>query len=435
MEERVKFLEMKLRQHQPFPLTGRVEQVVGTLIESSGPSCCVGDVVWVETQWGDQLACEVVGFRERKALLMPMAAPNGVALGSRVSLGTSSKFVDFGPELKGRILDGLGRPMDEMPPLLHFRPIPLEAPPPNALLRKPVDEPFITGVRAIDSSLLLGKGQRVGLFAGSGVGKSTLMGMIARRSSATVNVIALIGERGREVSEFIHQTLGPEGLSRSVVVAATSDQSPLVRVKAALVATALAEAFREQGEEVLLLMDSVTRVAMAQREIGLAAGEPPTSRGYTPSVFALLPKILERSGRSQNGSITAVYTVLVEGDDMNEPIADAVRGILDGHLVLSRTLAHQNHYPAIDVLSSVSRLMNQLAEPEQRHLAKDLRSQLALYADNKEMIQLGAYQAGNSAILDRALACKPKIDHFLRQEFEEFDSHAETLRKLHECLN
>ncbi|MBT9587016.1 FliI/YscN family ATPase [bacterium] len=428
-------LEHRLKGHQPYPVTGRVEQVVGTLIESSGPACCVGDILWVETQLGSRLACEVVGFRDRKALLMPMGAPTGVALGSRVSKGESTLTVDFSPLLMGRILDGLGRPMDGKGPLFSSQPILLETPPPNALQRKPVDRPFLTGVRAIDSGLLLGKGQRVGLFAGSGVGKSTLMGMIARRSSATVNVIALIGERGREVLEFVQQTLGDEGLARSVVVAATSDQSPLVRVKAALVATALAEAFREQGEEVLLLMDSVTRVAMAQREIGLAAGEPPTSRGYTPSVFAMLPKILERSGCSQQGSITAVYTVLVEGDDMNEPIADAVRGILDGHLVLSRSLAHQNHYPALDVLASVSRLMNQLAGPEHRAMARDLRAQLALYHENREMIQLGAYQPGNSPSLDRAVDCKPRIETFLCQEFDDYTTFDETLEQLRQCLS
>ena len=434
MHETFNDLDQRLERFEPYPARGRVDQVVGTLIESCGPACCVGDILLVDTQQGQPLTCEVVGFREKKALLMPMGSAAGVALGSPVRKSVSSLSVDFSPDLKGRILDGMGRPMDGKPMPTNTRNVPLDAPPPNALERQSIDTQFVTGVRAIDSLLTLGQGQRVGLFAGSGVGKSTLMGMIARRSSASVNVIALIGERGREVREFVEHALGEEGMARSVVVAATSDQSPLVRVKAAMVATAIAEAFRDQGEDVLLLMDSVTRVAMAQREIGLAAGEPPTSRGYTPSVFALLPKLLERSGCSKDGSITALYTTLVEGDDMNEPIADTVRGILDGHMVLSRALAHQNHYPALDILSSVSRLMSQLATPEHKDLAREMRTMMALYKENKELIQLGAYQRGNSSELDRAVDTKPLIEAFLKQEFEEYSPFETTEHYLRLCV-
>lgn len=435
MDATIENLRRRLVDFDALPVVGRVENVVGTLIESSGPACCVGDVVCVDTQRGQPLPCEVVGFREGRLLLMPMGSPTGVILGGAARRGSCSLSVEFSPQLRGRVLNGLGRPMDGRPAPLACRRVLIDAAPPDALARRNIDTPLVTGVRAIDSLLLLGRGQRVGLFAGSGVGKSTLMGMIARHSSATVNVIALIGERGREVREFLQHTLTPEALERSVVVAATSDQSPLVRVKAAMVATALAEAFRDEGEEVLLLMDSVTRVAMAQREIGLSAGEPPTSRGYTPSVFALLPKLLERSGCGLKGSITAIYTVLVEGDDMNEPIADTVRGILDGHLVLSRALAHQNHFPALDVLSSVSRLMHHLADDEHRQLARHMRQLLAVYQENREIIQLGAYQRGSSPLLDQALDSKPRLDLFLRQDTDDFTSLEQTKEFLRLCLS
>jgi flagellum-specific ATP synthase len=418
-----------------FPLIGKVSQVVGNLVETAGPPCSIGDLMKIETQQGQSLPCEVVGFRDGRSLLMPMGSPNGLTLGSKVTRQQSGLQIPFSREMLGRVIDSMGNPIDGGARITAQRWLPLDQDPPSPLLRKPIQEAMVTGVRAVDSLLLTGKGQRIGLFAGSGVGKSTLMGMIARRSSASINVVALIGERGREVQEFVQRVLGQDGMERTIVVAATSDQSPLLRVKAAFTATAIAEALRAEGEDVMLFMDSVTRVAMAQREIGLAAGEPPTTRGYTPSVFSLLPKLLERSGCDQRGSITALYTVLVEGDDMNEPIADAVRGILDGHWVLSRSLAHQNHFPAIDVLASVSRLMNEIATPEHRQNARDVRRLMAAYEENKDLVQLGAYQPGSNPDLDLALECRSQIRQFLEQEYDQYSSFETTMRGLQECQN
>lgn len=432
VSQRLAQLKTRATDAKGLPVIGRVCQVVGNLLESTGPDACLGEACVIQVQGQQEILAEVVGFREGRVLLMPMDSMAGIALGNAVRRAPAGLQPGFTETYLGRVIDGLGQPIDGLPLPPKQSSVMLDAPPPNALERRPIEHIFETGVRAIDSTLTMGVGQRIGLFAGSGVGKSTLLGMIARGSSADVNVIALIGERGREVREFLEKSLGPEGLARSVVVAATSDQSPLLRIRAAKLATAIAEAFRERGKEVLLMMDSVTRVALAQREIGLAVGEPPTTRGYTPSVFTLLPKLLERSGNSARGSITAIYTTLVEGDDMNEPIADAVRGILDGHFVLSRKKAHQNHYPALDVLASVSRLMNELATENHRSQAAKLRELLATFEESKDLVNLGAYTPGNSPKIDEALAKKPLLDGFLRQDLRERIPLQDTLIQLGE---
>ncbi|HYH02617.1 MAG TPA: FliI/YscN family ATPase, partial [Bacillota bacterium] len=354
----------------------------------------------------------------------------GISPGSEIVATGEKLQVEVGPGLLGRVLDGLGNPLDDRGPLLSGNFSPLSAPPPNPLTRRRIETPLALGVKVIDGLLTCGRGQRVGIFAGSGVGKSTLLGMIARNTEADINVIGLIGERGREVRDFLERDLGPEGLARSVVIVATSDQPALVRMKGAMVATAVAEYFRDQGHDVMLMMDSVTRFAIAQREVGLAVGEPPTTRGFTPSVFAMLPRLLERSGTAESGSITGLYTVLVEGDDMNEPIADAVRGILDGHIVLSRQLAHLNHYPAIDVLASVSRLMSELAVPAHRQAAGILRSLLATYRDNQDLINIGAYAPGSNAQIDAAIRQIDNINRFLRQSTDENISYADTVAQI-----
>jgi flagellum-specific ATP synthase len=399
------------------PVVGQVTGVVGLVIHSRGPRAMVGELCWLSPGDSSQdgLWAEVVGFREKQVLLMPLGALDGLSPGWEVRATGSSLPVGVGPQLLGRVLDGLGRPIDGKGPVGAEGEYPVNAMPPDALSRRRITEPLSTGVRAIDGLLTVGKGQRLGIFAGSGVGKSTLLGMMARGTTADVNVIALIGERGREVREFIEEDLGEEGLRRSVVVVATSDQPALVRIKGALVATAVAEYFRDQGLDVLLLMDSVTRLAMAQREVGLAVGEPPATRGYTPSVFALLPRVLERSGNGAVGSTTGIYTVLVDGDDVNEPIADTVRGILDGHIVLSRRLAHMNHYPAIDILGSVSRTMPQVTTQAHRRAAARLRTSLALYRENEDLVNIGAYQGGANPSLDYALKKLPLMYRYLQQ--------------------
>ena len=399
------------------PVTGQVTGVVGLVIQSRGPRVMVGELCRL-TPGGDSregLWAEVVGFRENQVLLMPLGSVEGLQPGWEVRATGGAHPVGVGPGLLGRVLDGLGRPIDGKGPLTLTGHYPVNADPPDALTRQRIAEPLSTGVRAIDGLITLGKGQRLGIFAGSGVGKSTLLGMMARGTTAGVNVIALVGERGREVREFIEEDLGEEGLRRSVVVVATSDQPALVRIRGALVATAIAEYFRNQGEDVLLMMDSVTRLAMAQREVGLAVGEPPATRGYTPSVFALLPRLLERSGTSDIGSITGIYTVLVDGDDVNEPIADAVRGILDGHVVLARRLAALNHYPAIDVLASVSRTMPQVTSQAHRRAAARFRSNLAVHRENEDLVNIGAYQSGANPMLDHALRKLPLINQYLQQ--------------------
>jgi len=411
----------------PLRLNGKVLQSVGIVMESQGPSCRVGELCRVRSlDRENEILAEVVGFRGERTLLMPLGERNGIELGSEViALGKEMK-IKVGEDLLGRVLDALGRPMDGKGPVEGETEYPLDCEPPPPLDRKPIREVLPLGIKAIDGVLTCGKGQRVGIFAGSGVGKSTLLGMIARYAQSDVNVIALVGERGREVKEFIEKDLGEEGLRRSCLVVATSDKAPLLRIKAAFCATAIAEYFRDKGKDVLFLMDSVTRLAMAQRELGLAVGEPPTTRGYTPSVFTLLPRLMERTGNSRRGSITALYTVLVEGDDMNEPIADAVRAILDGHIVLSRKLSFEGHYPSIDVLQSISRLMPDITDEKQQQMAQKLREILATYSEAEDLINIGAYEQGSNPRIDYALTMIDRVKKFLRQEVGESFSWEET---------
>jgi len=411
--------------------------VVGIIVESNGPPCGVGELCEIYPDSGhttQPVLAEVIAFRDNRTLLMPFGPVSDIKPGSEVVTTGSSLRVHVGEELLGRVLDGLGRPLDGKGPIRAERKAATSSEPPHPLARNRITEPLSLGIRAIDGLLTVGKGQRVGIFAGSGVGKSTLLGMISRNTAADVNVIGLIGERGREVREFIEKDLGAEGLARSVVVVATSDQIPIIRLRGAQVATTIAEYFRDKGLDVLLMMDSVTRIAWAQREIGLASGEPPTTRGYTPSVFAFLPRLLERSGCSSRGSITGLYTVLVEADDMNEPIADTVRGILDGHIVLSRELAARNHYPAIDVLASVSRLMNDVTTPEHRSLAGRLRDVLATYRASEDLINIGAYSAGSNPKIDLAISKIDAINGFLKQRVDERVSFEATVNALRELF-
>ncbi len=413
---------------------GRVAQVVGLIAESEGPSSRVGDVCLVEARVGQPpVVCEVVGFRGERVLLMPLGDMAGVQPGSLVRSTGSCLRVPVGAGMLGRVVDGLGRPIDGKGPLSVTATYPNLAPPPNPMERQMITRPFATGVRAIDGMLTIGVGQRVGVFAGSGVGKSTLLGMVARYGRADVNVIALVGERGREVREFIENDLGPDGLERSVVVVATSDEPALVRIKAALTATAIAESFRDEGHDAMLMMDSVTRFAMAQREVGLAVGEPPSTKGYTPSVFALLPKLMERAGCAAKGAITAIYTILVDGDDTNEPVADASRAILDGHIVLSRKLTSRGHYPPIDVQNSLSRTMPMVVPPEQVMEASAIRELIAAYDDVEDLVSVGAYKAGSQPKSDEAIAKIPAINAFLRQDRgdrAEFDMTREQLKEI-----
>jgi flagellum-specific ATP synthase len=400
---------------------GRVRDLIGLVVEASGMEAPAGELCLVETGRNQPpVPAEVVGFRGGRTLLMPLGELAGVAPGRRVTPTGESLSVPVGDAMLGCVLDGLGRPIDGRLLGDHLSRRPAHAPPPDPLTRPRITDRISLGVRALDALIPCGTGQRLGIFAGSGVGKSSLLGMIARRTSADVNVICLVGERGRELREFIERDLG-DAIERSVVVCATSDQPALVRIAAAFTATAIAEHFRDEGKDVMLMMDSVTRFAMAQREVGLAVGEPPATRGYTPSVFALLPKLLERSGTSERGSITGLYTVLVDGDDMNEPIADAVRSILDGHVVLTRSLAHKGHYPAIDVLQSVSRLVGEIVAPEVRHAGMELRGLMSALRDKEDLIAIGAYQHGADPLVDAALALRGDIDAFLRQSVDEPD--------------
>ncbi|MFN8109647.1 MAG: FliI/YscN family ATPase [Thermoleophilia bacterium] len=421
----------RVRACDPYRLNGRVSELIGLVVESRGPAASVGERCSILTPGhrtgGRALDAEVVGFRSGRTLLMPLGDPAGIGPGQTVVAAGSALQVAVGESLLGRVLDGLGRPFDDGPPIAAERRMSIEAFPPPPMSRPPIGTPVALGVRSLDGLNPCGLGQRLGIFAGSGVGKSTILGMMARHTSADVNVIALIGERGREVREFMERDLGPEGLARSVVVVATSDQPALVRIKAAFVATAIAEFFRDRGNDVLLMMDSVTRLAMAQREVGLAIGEPPATRGYTPSVFAMLPRLLERAGTSARGTITGLYTVLVEGDDMNEPVADAVRGILDGHIVLSRALAHRGHYPAVDILQSVSRLTGQLLTPDERAAAGRLRELMAAHHRAEDLIAIGAYVPGSDPRVDEARAKHHRIEAFLRQTVDEPYDRAQTM--------
>ncbi|MCM3742832.1 flagellar protein export ATPase FliI [Sporosarcina luteola] len=406
-----------------FPKFGRVARVVGLMIESQGPESSVGDVCRIHLTDGEKedsvILAEVVGFREEIVILMPYSNITDISSGCLVECTGKPLEVKVGMNLIGKVLDSMGNPIDGSPLPKGLSTVRTEQDPPNVMIRMPISEKLAVGVKAIDGMLTVGNGQRVGIFAGSGVGKSTLLGMIARNTTADLNVIGLIGERGREVREFIERDLGPEGLSKTIVVAATSDQPALMRIKGAFTATAIAEYFRDKGLNVMLMMDSVTRVAMAQREIGLAVGEPPATRGYTPSVFSILPKLLERTGTNDVGAITAFYTVLVDGDDMNEPIADAVRGILDGHIVLDRTLANKGQYPAINVLKSVSRLMNHIASPEHVKAAEKLRELYYTYDKSEDLINIGAYKRGTSREIDEAIEYEAHITNFLKQSYQE----------------
>ena len=413
-------------------LNGKVTQVIGLVVESKGPNVSIGELCYISSRFPnvEPIPAEVVGFREGNVLLMPIGEMQGVGPGCEVISAQRVLKVKVGPELLGRVIDGIGEPMDGKGPILCKDEYPLHAPPPDPLTRPRIKESLYVGVRAIDGLITIGSGQRIGIMAGSGVGKSTLLSMIARNTEADVSVIALVGERGREVKEFIERDLGEEGLKRSVVVVATSDKPALVRIKGAMTATAVAEYFRDQGKRVVLMMDSVTRFAMAQREVGLTIGEPPATRGYTPSVFALLPRLLERAGTSDKGSITGIYTVLVDGDDMNEPIADAVRSILDGHIVLSRQIAAQNHFPAIDILGSVSRVMMEVVEKEHYQASQEMRSLMAVYREAEDLIHIGAYVKGSNAKIDKAIEKIDKINDFLCQGVFEKDSFEDTKKAL-----
>jgi flagellum-specific ATP synthase len=399
---------------------GKVVDVVGLTIEATGPSMHIGDLCYVTPPRGEQrIPVEVVGFRGNRILLMPLGDMAGIAPNSVLHPTFKPQMVRTGLDLLGRVIGSMGAAIDGRPDPQGSHKIPLMASPPGPLVRQRISEPLATGVRAMDACMTCGKGQRMGILAGSGVGKSKLIGMIARNTNADVNVIALVGERGREVRDFVEADLGPEGLARSVVVVATSDEPALMRIKGAYVATAIAEWFRDQGADVLLMMDSITRFAMAQREVGLAVGEPPTTKGYPPSVYSLLPRLLERAGHAETGSITGIYTVLVEADDMNDPIGDAVRSILDGHVALSRDLATRNHYPAIDVLDSVSRCMIDVTTAEHQELAGQLRRVLATYRDAEDLVNIGAYVDGSNPEIDRAIRLLPALRRFLQQGLAE----------------
>ena len=417
-----------LKDKEFFEYGGRVSQVYGLTVEAVGLGCKLGDICRIYTDSKDKfIMSEVVGFKEKKVLLMPFGELSGVGPNSYVVSDNRSLSVPVGREFCGRVLDGLGNPMDGLGPVKAEATYPIMNSPPNPMERRRITEQLSMGVKAVDSLLTLGKGQRVGIFAGSGVGKSTLLGMIARNTSADINVIVLIGERGREVKDFLEKDLQEEGLKRSVLIVATSDQPALVRLKSAMVGTAMAEYFRDQGLNVMLMMDSLTRFAMAQREIGMAIGEPPVSRGFTPSVYAIMPRLLERAGMCSKGSITGLYTVLVEGDDMDEPIADTVRGILDGHIVLSRKMANSNHYPAIDVLQSVSRLMPDVMPREYLPMTAYIRTVMSTYRDAQDLISIGAYKAGTNKKIDEAIDQIEHINMLLKQQVDERFTFEDTM--------
>jgi len=413
-------------------LVGMVTRAVGLTIESKGPAVAVGDICALESDDGeDDTLLEVIGFRDSTILSMPLGRMPNVKMGDRVAATGAAAEVTVGHALLGRVIDAMGRPLDEGGTIKHETAYPLHRDATNPLARANINRPLGTGVRAIDGLLTVGAGQRIGIFGGSGVGKSTLLGLMAKHTTADINVIALIGERGREVGGFIERELGEEGMARSIVVVSTSDDSPLLRIRAALAATAIAEYFKDCGANVLLIMDSVTRFAMAQREIGLAAGEPPSSKGYTPSVFALLPRLLERAGNfAAGGSITGFYTVLVDGDDMNDPIADSARSILDGHIVLSRSLAARNHYPCIDVLNSASRLFSEVTTKEHQASASRIRDLMAAYERAEDLINIGAYKAGSNPRIDEAISRHDQIVSYLKQDRDDIVEHQTAIEHL-----
>ncbi len=416
--------------------SGKVTEVNGMLIKGYLPGASIGSIVQITPAGMDRsFLAEVVGFKDKNILMMALNDMRGVGLGAKIILSRSIATVRAGEELLGRVVDGLGRPLDDKGEVENFREVPLYSEVRNPLARRPIREPIDLGIRAINGALTAGLGQRVAIMAGSGVGKSVLLGMMARNTNADVNVIAMIGERGREVREFIEHDLGPEGMARSVVVCVTSDQSPLLRMRGAYVATALAEYYCAQGKNVLLMMDSVTRFAMAQREIGLSTGEPPSQKGYTPSVFATLPKLLERAGSFEGeGSITGFYTTLVEGDDMNDPIGDSVRSIVDGHIVLSRALAQKGHFPAIDIMQSASRVMRAVSTPEHAKLAQKLRETLAIYKDAEDLINIGAYKPGSNPKIDKAVKVIDAVNDFLKQRVEDPTNFTQTIRMMQQIL-
>ena len=431
------FREMipSVRSAETMSRTGKIENIVGMSIEASGGRAAIGDICRIySNESGGQVPAEVVGFKNDHILLMPYANMSGISAGNFVRNTGKRLTLPVGPFLRGRVINALGQPIDGLEPFGRGDSYSIDNAYINPMTRPPIRERMEFGVKAIDSLLTIGKGQRIGIFAGSGVGKSTLLGMIAKNVKADINVIALVGERGREVLEFMQKDLGEEGMRRSVLVVATSDQPAMLRMKCPSVATSIAEYFSGQGYDVLLMMDSLTRFAMAQREIGLAIGEPPVARGYTPSMYAEMPKLLERSGNFEKGSITGVYTVLVEGDDTNEPIADTVRGILDGHIVLSRQLANANHFPAIDVGASISRLMVEIVSPEHRQLAGKLRDVMGVYEKNADLVSIGAYKAGSNPKLDHALKKMDAINQFLTQGIDESFSYEESLRQLRRIM-
>ena len=410
---------------------GKVIEIIGLIIEADGPEASIGDLCYIYNKMDEKpVAVEVVGFRESRILLMPLGSMDGLRPGATVISTGKPMQVKVGSQLIGRVLDGLGNPIDTLGEITTQELYPTQGELINPMARALIRSPLSLGIRAVDGFITLGKGQRMGVFAGSGVGKSTTLAMMAKNTNADLNVLALIGERGREVREFIESTLGPEGMKRSIVVVATSEQPSLVKIKAAFVAMSIAEYFRDQGKDVLFMLDSVTRIAMAQREVGLAVGEPPATRGYTPSVFALMPKFLERAGSNEKGTITGLYTVLVEGDDFNEPISDTARSILDGHIMLSRELAHKNHYPAVDVLQSISRVMNEVVSKEQKNAASKIRNLLAVYKKNEDLINIGAYVKGSDALIDKSISFMEEINSFLRQNTDEKTEFDQTINQL-----
>ena len=435
LDERFAFMEDGIKGVRTHDKVGTVRRVTGLIIESEGPEVSIGQVCSiVSDRHKEKIEAQVVGFRDNFVLLMALESVHLIHPGCKVSSQRNNNFVPCGAVLLGRIIDGMGRPIDGKGPLLSARREGFYAEPPNPLSRSMIAEPFTTGIKSIDTFIPLGIGQRVGIFSGSGVGKSILLGMIARGSDSDINVISLVGERGRELREFVEKDLGPEGMKRTVIVVSTSDQPAPMRIRASILATAIAEGFRNDGSKVLLLMDSLTRFAMAQREIGLAAGEPPASRGYVPSVFSLLPKLLERTGTSDSGAITAIYTVLVEGDDMNEPVADAVRGFLDGHIVLNRRLANANHFPAVDVLQSVSRLDRAVCTKAEIEIISEARDLLSIYEQNEDLINVGAYVKNSNSKIDRAIEKFDRIDSFLKQSYDQVSTRESSFNQLSEIL-